>query len=295
MGTSSEVACRQLNDEYLNFSLGQDMDLHANITIRKIATALADLALDGVIDIAPGVVSALVHFEPEKLSAATLISTITSLATLDENSGLTRARVIDLPVFFNDPETQRVVAEFRSYHQEPGMSDAEFAAYRNGISTVDELFVQLTSALFVVVMTGFIPTTPFCYQLVPRSRQIQAPKYPRPRTTTPSGAFCWGGCFGAVNPVSSAGGYQLFGRCPAPIVDFSQTLPDFSDSFAFLRPGDIISFRSVQEDEFTDIQRQAAAGTFRHRYLADVVFDTDACLDQPELWAARYRRCLDEL
>ena len=44
------------------------------------------------------------------------------------------------------------------------------------------------------------PGLPFCYQLEPRERQVQVPKYVRPRTFTPERAFGIGGAFSVDLP-----------------------------------------------------------------------------------------------
>jgi len=58
-------------------------------------------------------------------------------------------------------------------------------------------------------MVGFVAGLPFLYQMVERSRQIEAPKYLRPRTDTPKLTIGHGGCFSCIYSVRGAGGYQM--------------------------------------------------------------------------------------
>ena len=60
--------------------------------------------------------------------------------------------------------------------------------------------------------------------MVERKRQIEAPKYLRPRTDTPKLTVGHGGCFGCIYSVRGAGGYQMFGITPMPIYDPNQKI-----------------------------------------------------------------------
>ena len=52
------------------------------------------------------------------------------------------------------------------------------------------------------------------YQLVERDKQLQVPKYLRPRTDTPKLTVGHGGCFACIYSVRGAGDYQMFGVTP---------------------------------------------------------------------------------
>ncbi len=45
------------------------------------------------------------------------------------------------------------------------------------------------------------------YQMVEREKQIEVPKYLRPRTDTPKLTVGHGGCFGCIYSVRGGGGY----------------------------------------------------------------------------------------
>jgi urea carboxylase len=96
--------------------------------------------------------------------------------------------------------------------------------------------------------------------LVPRERQLEAPKYLRPRTDTPARALGHGGAFSTVYPVRGAGGYQLIGRSPIPVFDPQQRLPDFVDSMVLPRSGDIFKYRPIDADEYAEIRASVDDG-----------------------------------
>ena len=108
---------------------------------------------------------------------------------------------------------------FRDRHQDPNSSDIEFAAQINGYKTVDEFITAHSGSPWFVSMVGFVSGLPFLYQMVDRSRQIQVPKYLRPRTDTPKLTVGYGGSFSCIYSVRGAGGYQCLEspRCQSMI------------------------------------------------------------------------------
>jgi urea carboxylase len=134
-----------------------------------------------------------------------------------------------------------------------------------------------------VTMIGFVPGLPWCYQLVPPEEQVEVPKYVRPRTYTPERAFGFGGGFAVVYSVEGAGGYQLYGLAPAPVLDVKQELKDFQDSIVFPKPGDIFNYRGIDREEFDEIRDRVEDGTFEYR-KKDFVFHPDRALDDPHAY-----------
>jgi urea carboxylase len=141
-------------------------------------------------------------------------------------------------------------------------------------------------------MIGFVPGLTWDYQLVPADRQIEVPKYVRPRTDTPELAFAWGGAFATVYPVRGAGGYQLMGMCATPFFDARRRLPDFLDRDWFFRAGDIIRYRSVDRPEFDRIRATVEDESFAYR-TADVEFIPRRWYDDPSGVTASLERSLD--
>ncbi|WP_026126723.1 5-oxoprolinase subunit B family protein [Nocardiopsis xinjiangensis] len=255
-------------DEFVFVELDRAMSLEANFKAMAITSALQAENVEGVLDICSSNASYLVRVDPERIHPAELVQHLErlerSVAPLAPDK-VVRTRVVDVPVLYNDPWTHETLMRFRDAHQAPESTDLEYAARINGFASVPELIEALSGAPFLVTMVGFVPGLPFCYQMVPRRRQIEVPKYVRPRTDTPERAFGHGGAFSVVYPVRGAGGYQLFGLAPAPVFDLSQSLPDFHDSIVFPRPGDILRYRSIDRAEFDSVRAEVERGTFRYR------------------------------
>ncbi len=74
---------------------------------------------------------------------------------------------------------------FRERHQDPNSTDIEYAARINGYDGVDDFIKAHSGSPWFVSMVGFVAGLPFLYQMVERKRQIEVPKYLRPRTDTP--------------------------------------------------------------------------------------------------------------
>ncbi len=130
------------------------------------------------------------------------------------------------------------------------------------------------------------------FQMVDRERQIELPKYLRPRTETPKLTIGHGGCFACIYSVKGAGGYQMFGITPLPIYDPKQRHRIFADSMVLFRPGDIVKFRPVTEAEFGELEAAVERGEDVYRTVP-VDFDLAEFLDDPDTYNARLLGVLD--
>ncbi|MBL3688236.1 carboxyltransferase domain-containing protein [Leucobacter zeae] len=282
-------------DEFLLVEIAPDMSLEANFVSNSIAAGLEDRALDGIIDICPANASLLIRFDPDALDHALLEETVRSLedevrrATVQELA----TRIIEVPVWYDDPYTSEVEARFREgYHQRPEGSDLDYAAEINGLASADEFIRRHHETPWIVSMVGFVAGLPFLFQLTPRERQLEVPKYLSPRTDTPALTIGYGGCFTAHYSVRGAGGYQMLGITPTPIFDPEQKLADFADFMVLFRTGDIVKYRPVDEAEYREIEAQVEAGTYRYKQ-ADVTFTLADALADPDGYNRTLLEALD--
>ncbi|HTJ69843.1 MAG TPA: carboxyltransferase domain-containing protein [Actinospica sp.] len=270
-------------DEFLFVEIDEAMSLAANLRAMSIARGLAARDLDGVIDICPANASLLIRFDPDVVAPDALEAAVRDLEASAREAAHTvlSTRIIEVPVWYDDPYTREVAARFREgYHQDPSGTDLDFAARVNGLADAAEFIRRHHERPWIVSMVGFVAGLPFLFQLTEREQQLEVPKYLSPRTDTPKLTVGHGGCFGAIYSVRGAGGYQMFGIAAVPIFDPAQALPDFTDSMVFFRPGDIVKFAPVTEDEYLAIQAEVDAGTYRYR-IADVEFDADRAVFDP--------------
>ncbi|MGC9272140.1 5-oxoprolinase subunit B family protein, partial [Acidiphilium sp.] len=157
-------------------------------------------------------------------------------------------------------------------HQDPNATDLEYAARINEYASVDEFISAHSGSPWFVSMVGFVAGLPFMYQMVERQRQIEVPKYLRPRTDTPKLTVGYGGCFSCIYSVRGAGGYQMFGITPMPIFDSTQKTSYLHDFMVFFKPGDIVKFRSIGRDEYDQAVADVESGKFAPP-ISNVRFD----------------------
>jgi len=254
-------------DEHLVIQFSEEMSLEANFRAMAVATRMSEEKLVGVIDLCPSNASLLIRFDPDIIDAREVEAAARAAETHVRNLPAPSlcTRIFEVPVWYNDPFTVETGARFRDRHQRPEGNDLEFAAVENGLDSV-QAFIDLHSGSpWITSMVGFVSGLPFLFQLVPRERQLEVPKYLRPRTDTPALTVGYGGCFTAIYSVRGAGGYQMLGITPTPIFDPAQRLPDFKDFMVFFRPGDIVKFRAVDEQEYQSIREAVEAGTYQYR------------------------------
>jgi urea carboxylase len=163
---------------------------------------------------------------------------------------------------------------FRERHQDPSVTDIEYAARINGFDSVDAFIAAHSGAPWFVSMVGFVAGLPFLYQMVDRQRQIEVPKYLRPRTDTPKLTVGFGGCFGCIYSVRGAGGYQMFGITPMPIYDPEQKISYLREFMCLFRPGDIVKWKPIDRAAYDAAVADVAAGRFVP-LVREVTFDLD--------------------
>lgn len=293
MTTTSAARFSAAGDEYLFVEISEEMSLDAFFRALSLTRALRLEALPGLIEICPANASCQVRYDPDILSLSALQSTLERLdrEIANRHERIIEARVIEVPVLYNDPWTHETLMRFRDRHQDPSATDLEYAARINGYADVPAFIEAHSASPWFVSMVGFVAGLPFSYQLVPRERQIQVPKYVRPRTDTPCQTVGYGGCFSCIYSVRGAGGYQMFGITPMPIYDPTNRQPHIDDSMIYFRPGDIIKHRPIERAEYDRLKADAEAGRFEP-VTARFTFDLDEFERDPDACAARVTEVL---
>jgi len=250
-------------DEHVFAEIGEEMSLEAFFKGMAICTELEKRRIAGVSEICPSNASYLVRFDPDVIHPDKMLGTLKEIEAEVGDAELELAtRVIEIPVHYNDPWTHETLMRFRERHQDPNSTDLEYGARINGYKSVDEFIAAHSGAPWFVSMVGFVAGLPFLFQMVEREKQLEVPKYLRPRTDTPKLTVGHGGCFTAIYSVRGAGGYQLFGITPAPIYDPAQGLPYLKDFMVFFRPGDIVKWKPITREEYDRDIKAVEAGTF---------------------------------
>jgi urea carboxylase len=262
-------------DEHIFVEVDEEMSLEAFFKSLSLTNAVRDAGIKGVTEICPANASLQVKFDPDVISPDDMLAELKRLETAaDKAESRIRTRIIEVPVFYRDPWTTETLMRFRERHQDPNSTDIEYAARINGYASVEDFIAAHSGSPWFVSMVGFVAGLPFLYQMVDRSRQIEVPKYLRPRTDTPKLTVGIGGCFGCIYSVRGAGGYQMFGITPMPIYDPKQEISYLRDFMVFFRPGDIVKWKPIDRDAYDAAVAEVEANRFMPR-VREVTFDLD--------------------
>lgn len=260
-------------DEHLFVECSEEMSLEAFFKSLSMATGVRESKIRGVTEICPANASMQVKFNPDIIKPDDILKEVQLIEGAAEKAEpVIRTRIVEVPVLYNDPWTHETVMRFRERHQEPSGTDLDYGARINGYSSVDSFIAAHHGSPWFVSMVGFVAGLPFMYQMVERQRQIEVPKYLRPRTDTPRLTVGHGGCFGCIYSVRGAGGYQMFGITPMPIFDATQTTSYLRDFMVFFRPGDIVKFKPIDRDAYDQAVEDVDKGRFAPP-IREVSFD----------------------
>jgi urea carboxylase len=274
-------------DEHIFVEVGVEMSLEAFFKSLSMTNAVRDSQIRGVTEICPANASFQIKFNPDLIAPDDLMRELKSLeGAADAGDGQLKTRIVEIPVFYGDPWTHETLMRFRERHQDPNGTDLDYAARINGYDGAQAFIAAHSGSPWFVSMVGFVAGLPFMYQMVERAKQIEVPKYLRPRTDTPRLTVGHGGCFGCIYSVRGAGGYQMFGITPMPIYDPRQEISYLRDFMIFFKPGDIVKFKPVGREEYDADVEAVDTGRFAP-LIREVDFALEAFQADPAATNAR--------
>lgn len=267
-------------DEHIFGEVSESMSLEAFFTSLSMTNAVKEAGIKGVTEICPANASFQVKFDPDLIKPGDLLKELQGMeAAASKSDASLQTRIIEIPVFYQDPWTHETLMRFRERHQSPNSTDIEYAAEINGFTSVDAFIAAHSGSPWFVSMVGFVAGLPFLYQMVERQRQIEVPKYLRPRTDTPKLTVGYGGCFSCIYSVRGAGGYQMFGITPMPIYDPEQKVSYLTEEMCFFKPGDIVKWKPINRDEYDaaleEVERNAFEPVVRECSFSLTDFNRD--------------------
>jgi urea carboxylase len=262
-------------DEHIFVEVDEEMSLEAFFKSLSMTNAVRESKIKGVTEICPANASFQIKFDPDQISPDDMLAELKKLEVSAEHAEpVIQTRIVEVPVLYNDPWTHETLMRFRERHQHPNSSDLEYAARINNFETIEAFIEAHSGAPWFVSMVGFVAGLPFMFQMVDRPRQIEVPKYLRPRTDTPKLTVGYGGCFACIYSVRGAGGYQMFGITPMPIFDPNQEISYLRDFMVFFQPGDIVKFKPIDRETYDKDVADVEAGRFTP-LVRDVTFSLD--------------------
>ncbi|WP_027134124.1 5-oxoprolinase subunit B family protein [Geminicoccus roseus] len=278
-------------DEHIFVEVEEEMSLDAFFKSLSITTAVRESRIKGVTEICPANASFQVKFDPDVIKPADMLAEIKKLEEqATHGAAEIDTRIVELPVFYEDPWTYETQMRFRERHQDPSSTDIAYTARINGYASTADFIAAHAGAPWFVSMVGFVSGLPFLYQMVERDKQIESPKYLRPRTDTPKLTVGHGGCFGAIYSVRGAGGYQMFGITPMPIYDPRQETPYLREFMVFFKPGDIVKYKPIDREAYDT----ALAEVEDHRFFP-IVRETRFALEEFKADPGTYTKKMEGL
>lgn len=262
------MTCRYTfgGDEHIFVEVDEAMSLDAFFVSLSITNSLRRENIAGISEICPANASFQVKFDPDVIHPDAMMALIKGIErNAEHEDAVLDTRIIEIPVYYQDPWTHETLMRFRDRHQDASLSDIEYAASVNGYDSVESFIHAHSRAPWFVSMVGFVSGLPFLYQMVEPEKQIQVPKYVRPRTDTPKLTVGYGGCFSCIYSVRGAGGYQMFGITPMPIYDPDQRVSYLKDFMVFFKPGDIVKWKPIDRQEYDATVAAVEAGHFEPR------------------------------
>lgn len=275
-----KVVLRMAGNDYILVEFGEmTLDFSYRVRVYWLEKLITKMNVKGILELAPGVRSTLIHYDSMVLPLNRLIEVVKiAEKNIDEyEKQPIPSRGVRLPIAFHD----RWCIEYVHKYMESVRAEApylpdnmEFVARCNGLTGIDEVQKYFLATEHMVIGLGDVYLgAPCAVPLDPRYR-MSAPKYNPARTVTPEGAVGIGGAFMCIYPMESPGGYQLIGRTVS-IWNTWQLGAAFSEAPWLLRHFDRIQFYAVSEAELEQMRAGVHNNTFQFE-IEDGSFDIEA-------------------
>ncbi|WP_066723871.1 urea carboxylase [Sphingomonas pituitosa] len=265
-GRRPRVLFRRQGDRNLLVEYGPiTLDLELRLRVHAATTALAALALPGILDIVPGIRSFQVHIDGIRLKEAGLIERLTQIENElgDLEDFVIPSRIVHLPLSWNDPAIHETIQRYMRVVRDdaPWCPDnIEFIRRANGLESAEEVHRIIFDASYLVYGLGDVYLgAPVATPIDPRHRLVTT-KYNPARTWTPPNVVGIGGAYMCIYGMEGPGGYQLFGRTIQVWNTYRQTGAFAEGKPWLLRFFDQIRFFPVSHEELTEWRRDFPLG-----------------------------------
>ncbi len=264
-----EIVYRRAGDKYLLIEYGElVLDLRLRFHVHALMLHLEEQAIEGIIDITPGIRSLQIHYDNRLLPLDVLLDRLQDMEQeiRDYAERDLPARIVHLPLSWDDPATHLAIDKYMQSVRPDAPwcpSNIEFIRRINGLASVDEVKEIVFNATYLVMGLGDVYLgAPVATPVDPRHRLVTT-KYNPARTWTPENAVGIGGAYLCVYGMEGPGGYQFVGRT-VQMWNRYRTTAEFKEGKPWLlRFFDQIRFYPVSGEELQRMRRdfpQGAAG-----------------------------------
>ncbi len=182
---------------------------------QSLAASLRADPVKGVIEVVPGLASALIELDPLSADVEAVVAAV-------------EARVATVPAELPVGRTHTIPVAYGGDH---GPDLAEVAELC-GMSP-DEVIDRHAATILRVLFCGFAPGFAYLGDLPP---QLHVRRLDRPRTRTPAGSVAVAGSMTGIYPADLPGGWRIIGRTEIGLFDPRRNPP------TLLVPGDVVRF-----------------------------------------------------
>jgi urea carboxylase len=262
------ITYRRNGDDAVLIEFGEmTLDLGLRARVHALEQKLRAHALDGVVEVNPGIRSLQVRVDPVRLPVSKLMWALAEaqrgLPAIDDL--VLPSRTVHLPLSWDDPATREAIARYmRGIRADAPWCpwNIEFIRRINGLDDVADVFDTVFEAEYLVLGLGDVYLgAPVATPIDPRHRLITT-KYNPARTWTPENAVGIGGAYLCIYGMEGPGGYQFVGRTTQV---WNHRHPERSSQFEhgtpwLLRYFDRISWHPVSAEELLDLRADMARG-----------------------------------
>lgn len=227
----------------LNMEFAHAISPETSALIRLTADNLRQDPIDGITELVPTFCSLMVCYDPLSIEFDELAKRLESKLHAIEVSDTGIRTVVEIPVCYGGP-----------YGPDLGTVADHANLSENEVITIH------SDHDYLIDMLGFLPG--FAY-LGGLDERLHTPRLATPRTRIEAGSVGIGGAQTGIYPLASPGGWQIIGRTPLRPYDPDREKPVLYEAGQYLR------FKPISPTEYSAIEQQLAAGTYRYRIITE--------------------------
>jgi len=261
------LVARLSGDTHLLLEIGTpELDLVLRFRAYVLMQALEARAIDGIIDLTPGIRSLQIHYQPQALPLDILLAVVADLwdGVCAADDLTVPSRVVHLPLSWDDPACQLAIQKYMTTVRKDAPwcpSNLEFIRRINDLPDLDAVQRTVFEASYLVMGLGDVYLgAPVATPLDPRHRLVTT-KYNPARTWTAENSVGIGGAYLCVYGMEGPGGYQFVGRT-LQMWNRYRTVDAFGGKPWLLRFFDQIRFYPVSASELLRIRRDFPLGRY---------------------------------
>lgn len=226
MGLYDKPIYLLMGDRGLLLEFGDEISPEVNEEVRRIALAIQEERMEGIIETVPTYRSLLIIYNPLVHSIEELKERLGGIEEGLQKTPFPKPKLTRIPVIYGGPYG-------------PDLDDV--ARYHR--ITPEEVVRLHCSKPYLIYMIGFMPGFPYMGEL---PEELVTPRLKTPRLSVPAGSVAIAQRQTGIYSMESPGGWQILGRTPLKLFDPEKEPP------VLLQMGNLVQFYPISETEFKE-------------------------------------------